>query len=95
MKFTEEEGHRLKVFENKVLKYLDLRGRKVKGSYTLRSFIICRPTDSSNIVTVSKSRRLICEEYVARMGKMRNACTILVGNWALPKGPPYSITCVQ
>jgi hypothetical protein len=65
-----EEKHRLRVFENRVL-------RKVFGPQMddiTRSFVF-----STALFRVIKSRRMRWSELLARMGDRRGACKVLVG----------------
>jgi hypothetical protein len=53
-------------------------GREAAEDCMMRSFINLYP--SPNIIRVMKSRRMRLAVHVARMGEMRNAYSILVGN---------------
>jgi hypothetical protein len=74
------EEHRLKVFENRVLKKMfgrkmdEVTGRRLhKGQlYILNS--------SPNIIWLIKSRRMVYAVYVACMGDIRIAYRVLGGN---------------
>jgi hypothetical protein len=76
---TLREEHRLRVFENRVLKeYLDLRGmrwRENRGSCTMRNIIICTHPQ----ISLGKSRRMRWAGHVARMGEERKVYKVLVG----------------
>jgi hypothetical protein len=78
---TLREKHRLRVFENKVLRRIfgpkrdevtrewrKLHNEVLRDSYSLPSIII-----------LIKSRRMRWAGHVARMGEMRNAYRLLVG----------------
>jgi hypothetical protein len=62
------EEHRLRVFENRVLRKRKLHNKELRDLYSLPS-----------IITIIKSRRMRWEGHVARMGKNRNAYRLLVG----------------
>jgi hypothetical protein len=73
--------HSLRAFENRVLRRIFEPERdEVTGDWrNLHSEEQHSLYSSPNIVKVIKSRRMCWAEYVARMGDMRNAYTILVG----------------
>jgi hypothetical protein len=85
---TLKEEHRLRVFENRLLRRIigpkkdDVTGdwRKLHNEelYNLHS--------SPNIIRMIKSRRMRLARHAARMGEPRNAYRILVGN-PQGKGP--------
>jgi hypothetical protein len=79
-----KEEHRLRVFENRVLRRIfgpkreeDVSWRKLHND-ELRSLY-----SSPNIVRVIKSRRMRWVEHVARMGDERGVYKVMVGR---PKG---------
>jgi hypothetical protein len=73
---TLREEHRLRVFENRVL-----RGRdEVTGEWRkLHNEELHNLYTSSSIIRLDKSRRMRWAEHVARMGEKRNAYRLLVG----------------
>jgi hypothetical protein len=78
------EEHRLRVFENRVLRKIFGPKRKEDGSWRkLHNDELHGLYSSPNIVRVIKSRRLRWAGHVARMGEGRGAYRVLVG---MPKG---------
>jgi hypothetical protein len=74
------EEHRLKVFENRVLRRIFGPKREEEGSWRkLHNDELHSLRSSSNIVRVIKSRRMRCAKHVARMGKGRGVYRVLVG----------------
>jgi hypothetical protein len=70
------EEHRLRAFENRVLRRIFIPKRdEVTGGwrkvFIMRSFTIF---SSPNIVRMTTSRRMRWAWHVARVGEMRNAC---------------------
>jgi hypothetical protein len=75
------EEHRLRVFENRVLRRIfgPKRDGVTGGSRKLHSEELHSLYSSRNIIRVTKSRRMRWAGHVAHVGKMRNAYKILVG----------------
>jgi hypothetical protein len=74
------EEPRLRVFENRVLRRIFGPKREEDGSWRkLRDDELHNLYSSPNIVRVIKSRRMRWAGHVARMGKGRDACSVLVG----------------
>jgi hypothetical protein len=81
---TLREEHRLRVFENRVLRRIFVPKREVDGSWRkLRNDELHRLYSSPNIVRVIKSRRMRWAGHVARMGEGRSVWRVLVG---MPEG---------
>jgi hypothetical protein len=75
------EEHRLRVFENGVLRGI-LRPKRdeVTGDWRkLHNEKLQNLYSAPNIIKMIKSRRMRCTGHVARMGETRNAYRILVG----------------
>jgi hypothetical protein len=73
------EEHRLRVFENRVLRIFG-RKREEDGSWRkLHNDELHSLYSSSNIVRVIKSRRMRWVGHVARMGEGRDVYRVLVG----------------
>jgi hypothetical protein len=87
--FTLREGHRLRVFDNRVLRRIfGPKREEVAGDWRrLQNEELHNLYCSPNIIRKIKSRRMRWAEHVAPMGKMRNAHKILIGNL---KGSGYS-----
>jgi hypothetical protein len=68
---TLREEHRLRVFENRVLRRVFGRKRdeEADGSRKLHSETLLNLYSSLNIIRMIKSRRIRWEEHVARMGR--------------------------
>jgi hypothetical protein len=78
------EEHKLRVFENRVLRKIFGRKREEDGTWRkLHNGELHDLYSSPNIVRVIKSRRMRWAGHVARMGKRRGAYRVLVGR---PKG---------
>jgi hypothetical protein len=79
--FIFREEHRLRVFENRVLRRISGRKRdEVTGEWRrLHNEELNDLYSSSNIIWVIKSRRMRWAGHVARMGEGRGAYRILVG----------------
>jgi hypothetical protein len=76
---TLREEHRLKVFENRVLRIFGPK-REEDGSWRkLHNDELHDPYSSPNIVRVIKSRRIRWAGHVARMGKQRGVYRVLFG----------------
>jgi hypothetical protein len=74
------EEHRLRVFENRVLRRIFGPKREEDGSWRkLHSNELHSLYSSPNIVRVIKSRRMRWAGHVARMGEGRDAYRVLVG----------------
>jgi hypothetical protein len=77
---TLREEHRLRVFENRVLRNISGPEREEDGSWRkLHNDELHSLYSSPNIVRVIKSRRITCAEHVARMGEGRGFYRVLVG----------------
>jgi hypothetical protein len=73
------EEHRLRVFENRVLRIFGPK-REEDGSYRkLHNGELHNLYSSPNIVRVNKSGRMRWAEHVARMGEGRGVYRVLVG----------------
>jgi hypothetical protein len=81
MSLTLREEHRLKVFENRVLRRIvePTRQGVVGGWRRLDNEELHNLYTSPNIIWVIKSRRMSWVGHVAYVGKIRNAYNILVG----------------
>ncbi|KAJ4447736.1 hypothetical protein ANN_09744 [Periplaneta americana] len=79
--FTLREEHRLRVFENKVLrKIFGAKRDEVTGEWRkLHNTELEALYSSSDIIRNIKSKRLRWAGHVARMGESRNAYRVLVG----------------
>jgi hypothetical protein len=74
------EEHRLRVFENRVLRRIFEPKREEDGSWRkLHNDELHDLYSSPNIVRVIKSRRMRWTRHVARMGEGRGAYRVLVG----------------
>jgi hypothetical protein len=74
------EEHRLRVFENRVLRKIFGSRREEDGSWRkLHNDELYDLYSSPNIVRVIKSRRMRWAGHVARMGEGRGAYRVLVG----------------
>jgi hypothetical protein len=75
------EEHRLRVFENRVLRRIFGPKRdEVTGEWRKLHYEDLRDLYSSpNIIRITKSRRMRWAGHVARMGEKRNAYRLLVG----------------
>jgi hypothetical protein len=74
------EEHRLRVFENRVLRRIFGPKRQEDGSWRkLHNDELHSLYSSPNIVRVIKSRRMRWAGHVARMGEGRGVCRVLVG----------------
>jgi hypothetical protein len=81
------EVHRLRVFENRVLRRIFGPKREEDGSWKkLHNDDLHNLYSSPNIVRVIKSRRMRWAEHVARMGEGRGVYRVLVGRseWKRP-----------
>jgi hypothetical protein len=78
---TLREEHRLRVFDNKVLRRVFGPKRdEVTGGWRKLYNEELRDLYSSSINRIMKSRRMRWAGHVARMGEKRNAYRLLVGN---------------
>jgi hypothetical protein len=86
------EGHRLRVFENRVLRRIfGQQIDEVTGDWRkLHNEELHNVYSSSNIIRMIKSRRMRWAGHTARMGAKRNAYRILVGKpeRKIPLGRP-------
>jgi hypothetical protein len=74
------EEHRLRVFENRVLRRVFGPKREEDGSWRkLHNDELHSLYSSLNIVKVIKSRRMRWAGHVARMGEGTGVCRVLVG----------------
>jgi hypothetical protein len=74
------EEHRLRVFENRVLRRIFGPKREEEGSYRkLHNDELHSLYSSQNIVRVIKSRRMRWAGHMARMGEGRGVYRVLVG----------------
>jgi hypothetical protein len=74
------EEHRLRIFENRVLRRIFGPKRKEDGSWRkLHTDELHNLYSSSNIVRMIKSRRMRWAGHVARMGERRGVYRVLVG----------------
>jgi hypothetical protein len=78
---TLREEHRLRVFENRVLRNIFKSKRdEVTGEWrALRNEELFDLYFSASIVRIIKLRRMRWVGHVARMGKKKNMCRLLVG----------------
>jgi hypothetical protein len=78
---TLREEHRLRVFENRVLRRIfGLKRDEVMGDWRkLHNEELHNLYSSPNIIRMIKSRRMRWAGHVERMGETRNAYRILVG----------------
>jgi hypothetical protein len=78
------EEHKLRVFENRVLRKIFGPKREKDGSWKkLHNYELHSLYSSPNIVRMIKSRRMRWAGHVARMGEGRSVYRVLVGR---PKG---------
>jgi hypothetical protein len=78
---TLREEHRLRVFEDRMLRRIfgPKRNEVTGGWRTLQNEELHNLYSSSSIIRMTKSRRMKRAGHVARMGEKRNMCRILVG----------------
>jgi hypothetical protein len=87
------EEHRLRVFENIVLRRIFGPKREEDGSWRkLHNDELYSPYSSPNIVRVIKSRRMRWDGHVARMGEGRGVYGVLVA-WPQGKRPLERSRC--
>jgi hypothetical protein len=79
---TLREEHRLRVFENRVLRrtFGPKRDEVSRRWRKLHKEEVCDLYSSTSIIRMIKSRRMRWAGHVAPMGKKRNAYRLLVGN---------------
>jgi hypothetical protein len=92
LSLTLREEHRLRVFENRVLRRIfgPKRDKVTGGWRKLNNEELHGLYSSPSIVRVIKTRRMRWAGHVARMGEVRGAYNILVGRpeWRRPLGRP-------
>jgi hypothetical protein len=78
---TLREEHRLRVFENRVLRRIfEPKGDEVIGSWRkLNNEKLHSLCSSPSIIRVMKSSRMLWAGHVARMGEKRNVYRVWVG----------------
>jgi hypothetical protein len=78
---TVREEHKLRVFENRVLRRIfgPNRDRVTGGWRELHNEELHNLYSSPNIIRIMKSRRMRWAGHVARMGEKRNVYRLLVG----------------
>jgi hypothetical protein len=77
---TLREEHRLRVFENRVLRIFGRKRDEVMGEWRkLHNEELRDLYSSPSIIRIIKLRRMRRVGHVARMGEKRNACSLLVG----------------
>jgi hypothetical protein len=80
LSLTLREEHRLRVFENRVLRIFGPKRDEVTGGWRkLHNEELHGLYSSPSIVSVIKVRRMRWAGHVARMGEVRGAYNILVG----------------
>jgi hypothetical protein len=80
------EEHRLRVFENRVMRIFGPKRDEVTGGWRkLHNEELRNLYSSPSIIRMIKTRRISWTEHVARMGEKRSACRKLVGK---PQGRP-------
>jgi hypothetical protein len=85
------EEHRLRIFQNRVLRKIFRPKKEEDGSWgKLHNDELHSLYSSPNIVRVIKSRRMRWVEHVARMGEGRAVCRVLIGRpeYKRPLGRP-------
>jgi hypothetical protein len=82
LSLTLREEHRLRVFENRLLRRISgLKRNEATGGWRkLHNEEPHNLYSSPSIIRMIKSRSVKWAGHVARMGEKRNACRILVGN---------------
>jgi hypothetical protein len=77
---TVREEHKLRVFENRVLRIFGAKRDEVTGGWRkLYNEELHNLYSSLSIIRIIKSRRMRWEGHVAKMGKKRNVYRLLVG----------------
>jgi hypothetical protein len=77
---TLREEHRLRVFENRLLRRIfGPKRNEATGDWRKLPNVKLHNLYSSPSIRIIKSRRMRWAGHVARMGEKRNACRILVG----------------
>jgi hypothetical protein len=78
---TVREEHKLRVFENRLLRIFGPKTDGVMGGWRkLHNEELHHLYSSPSIIRIIKSRRMRWAEHVARMGEKRNVCRLLVRN---------------
>jgi hypothetical protein len=78
---TLREEHRLRVFENRVLRRFGPKRDEVMGEWReLHNEELRDLYSSPSIIRITKSRKMGWAGHVARMGEKRNVYRLLVGN---------------
>jgi hypothetical protein len=77
--FTLGEEHRLRVFENRMLRIFGPKSEEDESWRKLHNDELHNLYSSSNIVRVIKSRRMRWAGHVARMGEGRGIYRVLIG----------------
>jgi hypothetical protein len=77
---TVREEHKLRVFENRVLRIFGPKRDGVTGGWRkLHNKGLHNLYSSPSMIRIIKSRRMRWAGHLARMGKKRNVCRLLVG----------------
>jgi hypothetical protein len=78
---TLREEHRLRVFENRVLRRIfgPMRDEVIRGWRKLHNEQLHNLYCSPSIIRIIKSRKMRWAGHVARMGELKNGYRILVG----------------
>jgi hypothetical protein len=78
---TVREEHKLRVFENRVLRRIfgPKKDGVTGGLRKLHNEELHDLCSSPSIIRIIKSRKMRCEGHVARMREKRNACRLVVG----------------
>jgi hypothetical protein len=81
LSLTLREEHRLRVFQNRVLRRIfgPKREEVIGGWRKLQNEELHDLYSSPSIIRVMKSRRMRCVGHVGRMGEKRNVYRLLVG----------------
>jgi hypothetical protein len=89
---TLREEHRLKVFENRVLRRIfgPKRDEATGGRRKVHNAELHKLYSSPSIIRMTKSRRIRWTGHVAQMGEKRNAYRVLMGKpeGKMPPGRP-------
>jgi hypothetical protein len=88
---TVREEHKLRVFENRVLRIFGSKRNGVTGGWKkLLNEELHNLYSSPSIIIIIKSRRMRWAGHAARMGDKKNVCRLLVGKPAgkRPLGRP-------
>jgi hypothetical protein len=78
---TLREEHRLRVFENRVLRkiFVPKWDEVTREQRKLHNEELCDLYSSPNTIRISKPRRMKLTGHVAQMGEKRNVCRLSVG----------------